>query len=67
MKKKGSKGKPPSHVEADLEADRAYQEALEREAAFLKAWLQKYGWPVGEDRPHYENNVIPFPETKKAK
>jgi hypothetical protein len=61
MKKKGSKGKtpPPQNV------DGSYHEQLEREAAFLKAWLSKYGWPVGEERPHYENNVIPF--AKKTK
>jgi hypothetical protein len=64
MKKKNRKSsKPPSTV------DPAYREALEREAEFMKGWLDdifsRWGETAEEATPHRDNNVIPFPKAKK--
>ena len=57
--------KPRKPTPESIEADKAFQAQLEQEAAFLRAWLDKYGWPIGEDPPHYENNIIQFPQKRK--
>jgi hypothetical protein len=31
------------------------------QAAFFKAFLEKYGWPIDEGPPNYNTKIIPFP------
>jgi hypothetical protein len=46
------------------EADRLQKEEERKEGAFLRAWLQKYGWPIGEKPPRLNAEIIPFPANR---
>jgi len=39
----------------------AFLKQRAEERAFLEAFLEKYGWPIGEGPPNYNAKIIPFP------